>query len=132
MTALAYLSEPWRDEVENRLRADLTPEKMNFISSSMSNIYTDCPDGNSRYLFFEFEKGQFKAVMTGLGTPPKAEFMITGAYDTFAKISRAELGAHKALMTGKLKLKGNMIKALKLAAVADRINKVIATIDAQY
>jgi len=98
----------------------------------MSNIYTHCPDGKTHFLFFRFEEGIFKAVTTGTHEPPKAEFMITGDYQVFAKISRSELGSHKALMTGKLKLKGNMIKALKLASVADRINKVISTIDAQY
>ncbi len=35
-------------------------------------------------------------------------------------------------MTGKLKLKGNMIQALKLAAIADRLNKVLAEIPAVY
>ncbi|MBI9091839.1 MAG: SCP2 sterol-binding domain-containing protein [Desulfobacterium sp.] len=132
MTALTYLSGPWRDEVEKRLKADLSPEKMNFISSSMSNIYTNCPDGKNHFLFFQFEAGIFKTVLTGTQEPPKAEFRITGDYQVFAKISRSELGSQKALMTGKLKLKGNMIKALKLASVADRINKVVATIDAQY
>jgi len=132
MASHTYLSPQWRDEVEKRLKQDLTPEKMNYISSSMSNIYTNCPDNKDRYIFFEFEKGVFKAVTIGTGTPPDAEFKITGAYDVFAKISRSELGSHKALMTGKLKLKGNMIKALKLASVADRINKVISTIQTQY
>ena len=132
MTALTYLSDPWRDEVEKRLKANLSPEKMNFISSSMSNIYTNCPDGKTHFLFFQFEEGTFKAVTTGTQNPPKAEFMITGDYEIFAKISRSELGSHKALMMGKLKLKGNMIKALKLASVADRINKVVSTINAQY
>ena len=50
----------------------------------------------------------------------------------FAKISRAELGSQKALMTGRLKLKGNMIKALKLASIADRLNKVLSKIPAEY
>jgi putative sterol carrier protein len=35
-------------------------------------------------------------------------------------------------MTGKLKLKGNMVKALKLASLADRINKVFSTLPAIY
>ena len=35
-------------------------------------------------------------------------------------------------MTGKLKLKGNLARALKLAAVADRLNKVLAKIPTQY
>ncbi|WDP85555.1 MAG: hypothetical protein HUN05_10795 [Desulfobacter sp.] len=54
MTSLVYLSDSWRDEVEKRLKQDLSPERMNFISSSMSNIYTGCPDGQDRFLFFEF------------------------------------------------------------------------------
>ena len=35
-------------------------------------------------------------------------------------------------MMGKLKLKGNMVKALKLAAIADRMNKVLSKIPTAY
>ncbi len=129
---LKYLSREWRDEAEKRLTSELSPEKMNFISSSMSNIYLNCPDGKTRYLFFKLEKGKLSEVLVGEGEPPQAEFRITGNYEVFAKITRAELGAQKALMTGKLKLKGNMVKALKLASVADRLNKVLSTIPADY
>lgn len=129
---LKYLSPQWRDEAENRLKTQLTPDRMNHVTSSMSNIYKDCPDGRDRYLFFRFENGEFKDVLVGEGKPPEAEFRITGKYETFARITRAELSAHKALMTGKLKLKGNMIKALKLASLADRLNKVLSTIPAEY
>jgi len=130
--AIPYLTPAWRDEAEKRLKAELSPERMNYISSSMSNIYLDCPDGSTRYLYFRFEKGAFADLQLGEGEPPAAEFRITGRYDTFARISRAELGSQKALMTGKLKLKGNMVKALKLASIADRLNKVLATIPAVY
>lgn len=129
---IQYLTPAWRDEAERRLKAELSPERMNFISSSMSNIYRDCPDGGTRHLFFRFENGEFAELLLGEGEPPAAEFRITGPYDVFAKISRAELGSQKALMTGKLKLKGNMVKALKLASIADRLNKVLSTIPATY
>ena len=129
---LKYLSPEWRDEAEKKLSAELTPEVMNRISSSMSNIYLKCPDGKDRYLFFKFDEGKLSAVSVGEGEPPAAEFRIAGDYEVFAKITRAEMGAQKALMTGKLKLKGNMMKALKLASVADRINRVLSTIPAEY
>ncbi len=132
MSPLQYLTEEWRAEAERRLKAELTPERMNNITSSMSNIYLDCPGGGSKYLLFGFENGALAELRLGAGEPPEAEFHITGTYDVFAQISRAELGAQKALMTGKLKLKGNMIKALKLAAIADRLNKVLAGIPASY
>ena len=127
-----YLTPAWRDEAERRLGAELSPERMNHITSSMSNIYMGCPDGKNKFLYFRFEEGRFAELILGEGEPPGAEFRITGSYETFAKISRAELGSQKALMTGKLKLKGNMIKALKLAAIADRLNKVLSKIPAAY
>ena len=132
MSPLQYLTEEWRAEAEKRLRSELTPEKMNHITSSMSNIYLDCPGGGSKYLLFRFEDGALTELALGAGEPPEAEFRISGTYGVFAQISRAELGAQKALMTGQLRLKGNMIKALKLAAIADRLNKVLAGIPAVY
>ncbi|OGD15163.1 MAG: sterol-binding protein [Candidatus Aminicenantes bacterium RBG_16_66_30] len=132
MSPLQYLTEEWRAEAERRLKSELTPERMNHITSSMSNVYLDCPGGGSKHLLFRFDAGALTELALGTGEPPEAEFLITGAYDVFAQISRAELGAQKALMTGKLKLKGNMIKALKLAAIADRLNKVLAGIPAVY
>jgi len=105
---------------------------MNKVTTSMSNIYKNCPGGVELFLFIACQDGRVTRVETGTGEPPQAEFRIIGNYETFAKISRAELGAQKALMTGKLKLKGNLAKALKLAAVSDRLNKVLAQIPTQY
>jgi len=127
-----YLDDAWQREAEKRIREQIPPEKMKHITTSMSNIYKDCPDGKERFLLISFENGTLSGLHVGEGEPPKAEFRITGTYETFAKISRAELGAHTALMTGKLKLKGNMVKALKLASLADRVNKVFSTIPTDY
>src|SRR5512137_232620 len=104
MSPLPYLTEEWRAEAERRLKAELTPERMNNITSSMSNVYLDCPGGGTKYLVVRVENGALTELGLGTGEPPQAEFHLTGSYDTFAQISRAELGAQKALMTGKLKL----------------------------
>jgi putative sterol carrier protein len=130
--AFQYLSPQWRDEAEKRLNTELPPERMNYATSSMSNLYKNCPDGKDKFLYFKFEDGRFAEMLVGEGDPPKAEFVISGNYDVFAKITRGELGAQRALMTMKLKLKGNMVKALKLASLADRLNKVLAGIPTEY
>lgn len=127
-----YLSPEWRDEAEKRLKAELPPERMNFVTSSMSNIYQNCPDGSEKYLYFKFVDGKFDQMLIGEGESPKPEFAIKGDYQTFARITRGEVSAQKALMTLKLKLKGNMVKALRLASLADRLNKVLATIPTDY
>ena len=42
------------------------------------------------------------------------------------------MGSRSALMSGKLTLKGNMVKALSLSAVVDRMNAVLASIPTGY
>jgi putative sterol carrier protein len=132
MTRYDYLSPEWAAEVQKKLQADLPAEKMKFITTSMSNIYTKCPGGKVKYLFFKVEKGVFTEVRVGEGDPPAADFRITGDHELFSLISQAKMKSQRALMTGKLKLRGNMVKALKLASLADRMNAVIATVPTNY
>jgi len=127
-----YLSPEWTKEAHRRLKKELTPDKMKYVTSSMVTHYKRCPDGKDRSLYYKFVKGVIDELSLVEGKPPKAEFIISGDYKVFASISRAELGARSALMTGKLRLKGNMVKALGLSAVVDRMNKVLATIPTVY
>jgi putative sterol carrier protein len=130
---LEYLSPEWIAEAHRRLKADLTPEKMKHLTSSMLTVYTACPDGGERALYYGLVDGVVEELYLAQGDEaPKAEFTIIADYDTFARISRAELKARAALMSGKMTLKGNLVKALKLAPVVDRLNEVLATIPTQY
>jgi putative sterol carrier protein len=132
MDRYRYLSPEWVAEAERRLQADLTPEKMKHITSSMLTVYIDCPDGQDRALYYGVGDGVVEELSLVEGDWPEAEFTITADYETFARISRAELKARAALMSGKMTLKGNLVKALRLAPVVDRLNEVLATIPADY
>lgn len=132
MPTYRYLSPEWAAEAQKRLREQLSPEQMKNLTSSMLTLYHQCPDGKDRALYYKIVDGVFEDVSIREGEMPEAEFVISGDYETFAKISRAELGSRAALMSGKLKLKGNMVKALSLAAIVDRLNKVLSSIPAEY
>ena len=132
MEPLKYLSPEWTQEARRRLLAELDADKMKHVTSSMLTVYNNCPDGQNRALYYKFVDGVIDEVSIQAGALPDAEFRIIGDYDTFAKISRAEMGSRSALMTGKLTLKGNMVKALSLSAVVDRMNKVLASIPTEY
>jgi len=129
---LRYLSPEWTQEACRRLRAELDADKMKHVTSSMLTVYKNCPDGQDRALYYKFVDGVIDELSLREGDLPEAEFRIIGDYETFAKISRAEMGSRSALMSGKLTLKGNMVKALSLSAVVDRMNKVLATIPTAY
>ena len=132
MERWTYLSPEWAAEAEKRLQRDLTPEKMKYLTSSMLTVYTDCPDGAERAVHYRLVDGVVQEVSLHTGELPQAEFSITGDYETFARISQAELKARAALMSGKMTLKGNLVKALRLAPVVDRLNEVLATIPTEY
>lgn len=132
MESFKYLSPEWTQEAGRRLRAELDADKMKHVTSSMLTVYRNCPDGLERALYYRFVDGIVDELSIREGELPEAEFRIIGDYETFAKISRAEIGSRAALMSGKLTLKGNMVKALSLSAVVDRMNKVLATIPTEY
>lgn len=129
---VAYLSSQWRDEVERRFKAELSPEKMKFLTTSVSYSYIGCPDGKDRYLYFQCNDGNITEVAVEEGPPRQADFVITGSYDLFSKLTQGIVSSQRALMSGKLKVKGNMVKALKLASLADRMNKIMAQIPTTY
>jgi len=132
MSGLIYLSPEWTIEAAQRLRSQLTPEQMKNLTSSMLTIYHNCPDGQERALYYKIENGTFTDISVRQEPFPEVEFVISGDYDVFAKISRAEIGSRSALMNGKLRLKGNMVKALSLASIVDRFNKILSEIPCEY
>jgi len=127
-----YLSPEWAAEVFKHANEKLSPERMKYITSSMLTINTNCPDGKDRAIYYDIVDGVVTEVSIREGELPKAEFTITADYELFSKISRAEIKARAALMSGKMKLKGPLVKALRLSPLVDRLNEVIATIPTEY
>jgi putative sterol carrier protein len=127
-----YLSPEWAEEVVKRVNEKLTPERMKHVTSSMLTINTNCPDGKDRAVYYSIVDGVVTEVSIKEGKLPEAEFTITADYELFARISRAEVKARRALMSGKMKLKGPLVKALKLSPLVDRLNEVIATIPTDF
>jgi putative sterol carrier protein len=132
MQKFTYLSPEWAAEALRRLQEQLTPDKMKHLTSSMLTLYHNCPDGQDRALYYRIVDGVVQEVSLPQGELPEAEFVISGDYETFARITRAELKSRSALMTGKLTLKGNLVKALRLSPVVDRLNEVQAAIPTEY
>ena len=127
-----YLSKEWAEEVIKRANEKLTPEKMKHVTSSMLTLNTNCPDGKERAVYYEIVDGVVAKVSIVEGKMPNAEFTITADYQLYVRISRAELKARRALMSGKMKLKGPLVKALRLSPLVDRLNEVISTIPTEY
>ncbi|HUV23974.1 MAG TPA: SCP2 sterol-binding domain-containing protein [Methanomassiliicoccales archaeon] len=56
-------------------------------------------------------------------TAKQAEFMYIGKYGNWMKMVEGKLDGMKAILTGKMKLKGNMTKAMKYTRAAAELTK---------
>ena len=74
MEKFEYLSPQWTQEAARRLKRDLTPEKMKHLTSSMLTIYTHCPDGVKRAVYYRVVNGVVEEVSLQEGNLPQAEF----------------------------------------------------------
>ena len=132
MNKYQYLSPEWAEEAKLKLREQISPEIMKYLSSSILTVYQNCPDGKEKALYYQIVDGVFQDISIQEGDLSEAEFVITGDYETFAQISRSETKSSKALMNGNLRLKGNMIKALSLVSIVEQINHVLSEIPCKY
>ena len=66
-----YLSGEWHAMAAEALREQMSLDKMKNISTSMSNIYKNCPDGKERFLFISLENGRNRRLPGRGGGPPQ-------------------------------------------------------------
>lgn len=131
--ACKYLSPEWRDAVYAHLKEKFNEGGRNpKATADLNNIYKNCPDGKDRYYYVSIVEGNIDKIEIGEGDGPDAKFKIIGRYEDFAKCTRGEMSAQKALMCGKFKFKGNLTAGLKLASLSDRLNKISAEIETEY
>jgi len=132
MQKFRCLRHQWAQEAFRRFKVQLTPEKLGFATFSVLTVHTNCPERKDRAVYFRMINGVVERVSVIEGGFPQAELTITGDYETFASISRAELNAASAPMSRKLAMKGNPMRASRLAPVVYRLNEVLSTIPTHY
>ena len=128
---LVYLSEQWREEAGKRL-AQLSLEETEGASVSMTSVYKNCPDGSDRYTHTQFLDGRLQVFDSGNGEGPDSDLCVTADYSVFVQMAKGELSGQMAMMTGKLKVKGNMMRLMKYAPLSERVSKTISCIPTVY
>jgi putative sterol carrier protein len=94
------------------------------------------PEGSVKepmYLYMDLWHGKcresFVAADKNVKTPA---FVMSGAYSKWKKVVLAQLDPIQALMTGQLKLKGNMVMVMKNVKAAQEIVRACTRIDTEF
>lgn len=124
-----FMSAEWVGEVQKALGAsDAVSGATKSAKAVVQQIITGGPDGEIKY-FIKIDAGQ---VEVGLGEAEGAAFVLTSDYETAAKINRGESNGQAAMMAGKLKFKGDMMKVMSLQGPIQTIDSVVKGVPTEY
>ena len=132
MTALKFLSAPWLAETEKIIRERITPASINQTSTSVLTVFTECPDGVEKTLYFKVVDGVFTEISIREQPYPDAEFRMSGTYSTYVKILQGETDPTTAIMRGDMQFHGNLMRAMGMISVLEPIYQALAEIQTDF
>ena len=126
--AVKYLSEDWAKQVTEALNGnDAFKQQAAGKTVKLQNVVTGA-DGETKY-YFRLQDGQ---VDVGLGQIDDAEATLSADYETSAALSRAELNATAAYMSGKLKIQGDLMKLMQLQGLFNSMPQAVKDVEVEY
>ena len=128
---MKFLTEEWQVVFEPALldafSAGKTPTK---LSVTFCQGFAAVPqlNGSDFWYRYTFTDGVITKLEKGydMGTAPESDYTTLGEYGVAIKVMTGEMGAAKALMSGKIKMKGSVTKALKLLDTYNLVQETMA------
>lgn len=113
-----YLSPAWANRALWLVENDKTiRDAVHGADVSLLVNIEHAPAGRAKHLYVHFQGGSLVEhyIGDGHGTPsiPEPDFELRGEYATFWEIQEGKLDGKKALLLGRLKLHGSMLRAVK-------------------
>ena len=116
---MKFLTEEWSEEFIALAKDTFSPGKTpSKVTVTLCECYNKVPQcgGDTVWFKYTFKDGVITDIIRGTGRAcaPDADYVSDGDYDVSVKNITGELSSAKALTSGKIKLKGNLMKGLKL------------------
>jgi putative sterol carrier protein len=126
--SVKFLSEEWAEALKAALNADEAFRAAAGSSSARIQQVITQDGGETRYWIVIADGG----IDMGLGDLDTADATITESYDVAVALSKGELNAVTAFMTGKIKIAGNMGILMGLQAALSRLPPAMSSIQTEY
>jgi putative sterol carrier protein len=132
-----FLSSEWVDTAKSIVLEELDPVKdLKGATTSFLLVVTNIPpDSTTMSLYFSVANGGLVEMMRetrDLSSEKKAEFIVTGNYDTFVQIVKGDMSIVGALLKNRVQFKGNTVKALAFAQPIERINDCLRKVNTEF
>lgn len=120
--SVKFMSKEWEKLMQEKLQEEFSSRGL--VSTVFAQIITDAPDGKQLWTLSEIKKGRYVSYTIGEGEPPEYEFAAEGSYETHLGCVQGTVDSVKAITSGQMKLKGNMMKAMSLLGTYSRLEEV--------
>lgn len=116
---MKFLTDEWYDEFSALAKDTFSPEKTpSKLTLTLCECYNKVPQcgGDTVWIMYTFKNGVIVSIERGIGRAgaPAADYTSDADYDTAIQNLTGELNTVKALTSGRIKLKGNLMKGLKM------------------
>jgi putative sterol carrier protein len=132
MTTYKFLSLEWMTATEKMLKVEVTPQSTDSATISIALTVEKCPDGGTKTLVFETERGTLKTFKLVEPAAARTEFGLSGDYHVYERVFKGTLDPMSAVMSGELHFSGNMFKALGLVKALQPLFGVLAKIPTEF
>lgn len=92
----------------------------------------EMPDGQSLLLYLDLWHGKCRDAFEAKDKNQQAAFRLTAPLANFVKVLKGELDPMQAMMTGKLKVQGNMVMMMKNIPTVLEFVKVARTVETDF
>jgi putative sterol carrier protein len=126
--SVTFLSEEWAEALKAALNADEAFRTAAGSSSArIQQVITQ--DGEETRYWIVIADG---AIDMGIGDLDPVDATVTESYDSAVALSKGDLNAVTAFMTGKIKIAGNMAMLLGLQGALSRLPAAMSSIQTEY
>jgi len=130
-----FATQAWLDETANLLNNDpnYAEGAKDWEGDYLYIIEPDEVQATPIYYYVDLYHGKCrKATILNSPTEVKAEFELSAPYSVWKKLLLGELDGNKALMTRKLKLKGNMAKIMRSTKASTAYFQALANLKTEF
>ncbi len=125
-----YVSDEWIIETGRLLKeAFATPSR---VSTQLVEVYKNCPDGKTKWIQMELEKGILSIYNFGEGNAPDSKYKILGDYEEYVNVASGNTDPEAALMKGSFDFEGNLVTGLTLIGIYKKMLKIRQELDTVY
>lgn len=133
-----YLSREWVAAGRGEVESDpVFRDRTQGIHASILCVIHEQPEHADEVFYIDFRDGRILDLYTGdrasfeaRGVTPT--FEVHGDYDTFMQIQEGHLSQATALMRGRLRLRGSLLKAMKYMRALETVTDILRRVPTEY